>query len=168
VTEAVSWIHASTVRAVRTSRKESKLSCSFCQVDLDHNAGPTLAGNHGEGSFCSAHCRNCVLALAALHPSVLAPDEFLSRRGVLTDQLLDLWRDGRGPDPRLVLQAAEYASRGMDAPRTAAERRAVMAQSLEARDPAETVSHTVAHRTYEGGLEALSVAEWEDEGGTSH
>lgn len=98
---------------------------------------------------------------------MLAPDEFLSRRGVLTDQLLDLWRDGRGPDPRLVLQAAEYASRGMDV-RTAAERRAVMAQSLQARDPAETVSHTVAHRTYEGGLEALSVAEWEDEGGTSH
>jgi hypothetical protein len=166
VTEAVSWIHASTVRAVRTSRKASKLSCSFCQVDLDHDAGPTLAGNHGEGSFCSDHCRNCVLALAALHPSVLAPDEFLSRRGVLTDQLLDLWRNGRGPDPQLVLQAAEYASRGMDAPRTAAERRD--GPVFEARDAAETVSHTVAHRTAEGGLVAVSVAEWEDEGGTSH
>ena len=50
---------------------------------------------------------------AALHPSPLAPDDFASRRGVLTDRLLDLWRHGRGPDPVLVLQAAERASCGL-------------------------------------------------------
>ena len=95
------------VRAVRTSPKAPKLNCSFCRADLEHHAEQTFTGNNGEGSYCSAHCRNCVLALSALHPSVLAPYEFVLRRGVLTDQLLDLWRDGRGPDPSLVLQAAE-------------------------------------------------------------
>jgi hypothetical protein len=110
VTEVRSLTHAPiapTVRAVRTSPKAPKLSCSFCRADLDHYAEQVLIGNNGEGSYCSAHCRNCVLALAALHPPVLAPYEFVLRRGVLTDHLLDLWRHGRGPDPSLVLQAAE-------------------------------------------------------------
>jgi hypothetical protein len=110
VTEVLSLTHAPIappVRAVRTSPKAPKLSCSFCQVDLGHDIEQTLTGNNGEGSYCSAHCRNCVLALAALHPSVLAPHDFVLRRGVLTDQLLDLWRHGQGPDPSLVLQAAE-------------------------------------------------------------
>jgi hypothetical protein len=110
VTEALSLTHAPIaprVRAVRTSPKAPKLSCSFCQADLAHDVERTLTGPNGEGSYCSAYCRNCVLALAALHPSVLAPYEFISRRGILTDQLLDLWRHGRGPDPSLVLQAAE-------------------------------------------------------------
>jgi hypothetical protein len=120
VTEALSWMHAPTVRGVRTPQKAAKLRCSFCQLELGDNIELTLAGKGGDGAFCSAHCRNCVLALAALHPSPLAPDEFVSRRGVLTDQLLDLWRLGRGPDPRLVLRAAELASRGMPLPRTTA------------------------------------------------
>ena len=110
MTEVRSSTHAPiapTVRAVRTSPKVPKLSCSFCRADLDHQAEQALTGDNGEGSYCSTHCRNCVLALAALHPSVLAPHEFVSRRGVLTDQLLDLWRHGQGPDPSLVLQAAE-------------------------------------------------------------
>jgi hypothetical protein len=110
VTEVRSLTHAPIApraRAVRTSPKALKLSCSFCRADLDQHTEQTLAGINGEGSFCSAHCRNCVLALAALHPSVLAPYEFVSRRAVLTDQLLDLWRHGHGPDPSLVLQAAE-------------------------------------------------------------
>ena len=111
MTEVLSLIPApiaARVGAVRTSPKApKKLNCSFCRADLEHHAGQTLTGNNGEGSYCSAHCRNCVLALSALHPSVLAPYEFVLRRGVLTDQLLDLWREGRGPDPSLVLQAAE-------------------------------------------------------------
>ena len=32
---------------------------------------------------------------------------------MLTDHLLDLWRHGRGPDPGLVLLAAEQASSGL-------------------------------------------------------
>ena len=110
MTEVLSLIPApiaARVRAARTSPKAPKLNCSFCRADLEHNAEHTFTGNNGEGSYCSAHCRTCVLALSALHPSVLAPYEFVLRRGVLTDQLLDLWRDGRGPDPLLVLQAAE-------------------------------------------------------------
>jgi len=111
VTEVRSLTHAPIAPTVRAARRASpkapKLSCSFCKADLDHRAEPTLAGNSVEGSYCSAYCRNCVLALAALHPPVLAPYEFVSRRGVLTDQLLDLWRHGQGPDPSLVLQAAE-------------------------------------------------------------
>lgn len=110
MTEVLSLTHAPiapTARAVRTSPTAPKLSCSFCRADLDHQAEQAFIGNNGEGSYCSAHCRNCVLALAALHPPVLAPHEFVLRRGVLTDQLLDLWRHGQGPDPSLVLQAAE-------------------------------------------------------------
>lgn len=125
MTEALSLTHEPTappLRAVRTSPKTApKLSCSFCEVDLGHNVEQRLTRNDGEGSYCSAHCRNCVLALAALHPSVLAPYEFVLSRGVLTDQLLDLWRDGRGPDPQLVLQAAQNVrAMGWNAPPTAA------------------------------------------------
>ena len=111
MTEVRSLTHAPISPTVRAARrrtpKDPKLSCSFCKADLDHRAEPTLAGNGVEGSYCSAYCRNCVLALAALHPSALAPYEFVFRRGVLTDQLLDLWRHGQGPDPSLVLLAAE-------------------------------------------------------------
>jgi hypothetical protein len=117
VTEALSWMHPPVERAVETPRKVAKLRCSFCQAELGDDVELTMAGKDGHGkstgSFCSAHCRNCVLALAALHPSPLAPDEFISRRGVLTDRLLDLWRHGRGPDPTLVLRAAERASCGL-------------------------------------------------------
>jgi hypothetical protein len=92
--------------------------CSFCQADvhtLDLTIPDSLA--HGErasnGLFCSERCRDCVLALAALHPSPLAPYAFVQRRGLLTDELLDLWRQNKGPDPALVLQAARKASRGL-------------------------------------------------------
>lgn len=117
VTEALSWVYPPVERGVETPRRVTALRCSFCRAELGDNVELTIAGRHGHGrstgSFCSAHCRNCVLALAALHPSPLAPDEFVSRRGVLTDRLLDLWRHGRGPDPELVLRAAERASCGL-------------------------------------------------------
>jgi hypothetical protein len=117
VTEALSWMHPSVGRTVEASRKVAQLRCSFCRAELGDSVELTIAGKVGQGrstgSFCSARCRNCVLALAALHPSPLAPDEFVSRRGVLTDRLLDLWRHGRGPDPALVLRAAERASCGL-------------------------------------------------------
>jgi hypothetical protein len=117
VTEALSWMHPPVERVVETPRRVAELRCSFCRAELGDNLELTIASKTGQsrstGSFCSAHCRYCVLALAALHPSPLAPDEFVSRRGVLTDRLLDLWRDGRGPDPELVLQAAERASCGL-------------------------------------------------------
>jgi hypothetical protein len=116
MTEALSWTHAHVEGAVETPPKVAKLRCSFCQAALRDDLELTIAGSgHGRstGSFCSAHCRSCVLALAALHPSSLAPEEFVSRRGLLTDHLLDLWRHGRGPDPGLVLRAAEQASCGL-------------------------------------------------------
>jgi hypothetical protein len=96
----------------------SKYRCSFCQADvqtLDLTIPDSVA--HGQrasnGRFCSTRCRNCVLALAALHPSPLAPYAFVERRLLLADQLLDLWRRNRGPDPALVLQAAEKAGHGL-------------------------------------------------------
>jgi hypothetical protein len=125
VTEALSWIHPPREQAAVTTagggnvshRRVEKLRCSFCRADLGESLELTIAGRHGQskstGCFCSTHCRNCVLALAALHPSPLAPDEFISTRGLLTDRLLDLWRNGRGPDPLLVLRAAERAGSGL-------------------------------------------------------
>lgn len=94
------------------------LSCSFCQTELGDDPELTISrsGKHGqrtESSFCSTYCRDCVLALAALHPSPLASSEFVSKRALVTDRLLDLWRHGRGPDPALVLQAARVAGSGL-------------------------------------------------------
>jgi hypothetical protein len=116
MTEALLWTHAHVQGVVKSSPRAPKLRCSFCQAELRDELELTIArtGQGGSiGSFCSARCRSCVLALAALHPSPLAPDDFVARRGVLTDHLLDLWRDGRGPDPALVLRAAEQASCGL-------------------------------------------------------
>jgi len=97
------------VRRVRASR------CSFCQAEIADDRALTIAaaGAHGRtretSCFCSARCRNCVLALAALHPSPLSPDEFVEQRVRISDRLLELWRRGLGPDPALVLEAAERA-----------------------------------------------------------
>lgn len=101
------------------NRDAKQLRCSFCQVELgeDVELSTLGSGEHGQrastSSFCSAYCRDCVLALAALHPSPLASKAFLSRRALLTDRLLDLWRHGQGPEPALVLRAAEAASCGL-------------------------------------------------------
>jgi hypothetical protein len=100
-------------------RDANQLRCSFCQAKLGEDIGLTipLVGERGEytslSSFCSTYCRDCVLALAALHPSPLASSDFIARRALLTDRLLDLWRHGQGPDPALVLQAARAASSGL-------------------------------------------------------
>ena len=97
-----------------------QLRCSFCQAELGDNREPTTPGfsAHVEGTatsrFCSTYCRDCVLALGALHPSPLASSDFVSKRALLTDRLLDLWRRGQGPDPALVLQAAEATSCGLE------------------------------------------------------
>jgi hypothetical protein len=102
-----------------SNRSAKKSRCSFCRAELGESLELTIrgSGKHGQrastGRFCSTHCRNCVLALAALHPSPLASDDFISKRARLTDRLLDLWRQGRGPDPELVLQAAKRASCGL-------------------------------------------------------
>jgi hypothetical protein len=100
------------------SKRSAKQShCSFCRAELDESLEMTIpgSGKHGQstGCFCSTYCRNCVLALAALHPSPLASDDFISRRALLTDRLLHLWRQGQGPDPGLVLQAAKRADCGL-------------------------------------------------------
>lgn len=93
--------------------------CSFCQADLGGGIELTSAGagKHGRrtsaSSFCSTYCRDCVLALAALNPSPLASSDFISKRALLTDRLLALWRHGQGPDPALVLQAARNAGSGL-------------------------------------------------------
>jgi hypothetical protein len=93
-------------------------SCNFCQAPVGHDAAvkraPTPCRGYGRDSadyFCSDRCLHCVRALEALHPSPLAPHEFRLARGVLTDQLLALWRSGKGPDPEIVFQAAERAAR---------------------------------------------------------
>ena len=96
-----------------------RLHCSFCQAEIGESRELTTpgSGKHGHrtsaSSFCSTYCRDCVLALAALHPSPLASSEFVSTRTRLTDRLLDLWRRGQGPDPALVLQAARAAGCGL-------------------------------------------------------
>lgn len=102
------------------NRDAKRLRCSFCQAELGEDielTTPGSGGKHGQRmssiSFCSAYCRDCVLALAALHPSPLASSDFISKRTLVTDGLLDLWRRGRGPDPALVLQAARAASSGL-------------------------------------------------------
>jgi hypothetical protein len=106
-------------RSVR-NRDAKQLRCSFCQAELGKDVELTIpgpGGKHGQrmstSSFCSTYCRDCVLALAALHPSPLASSEFISRRALLTDRLLDLWRRRQGPDPALVLQAARTAGSGL-------------------------------------------------------
>ena len=96
-----------------------QVRCSFCQSAFDENlvlTPPPSAAHRRRASgssFCSTRCRNCVLALAALHPSPLASGDFISKRALLIDRLLDLWRQGRGPDPALVLEAAETAGSGL-------------------------------------------------------
>jgi hypothetical protein len=101
------------------ARRVAQTHCSFCRAELDESVELTIPGsrvrgrNGTVGCFCSARCRDCVLALAALHPSPLASFEFISKRGLLTDRLLDLWRRGKGPDPSLVLEAARRAHSGL-------------------------------------------------------
>jgi hypothetical protein len=115
----------------------AKLRCSFCRAELGDTPELTITGDGQRkttGSFCSAYCRNCVLALAALHPSSLAPADFVATRALVTDRLLDLWRRGEGPDPVLVLQAAERASCGLpEADLAARTRRAAPRASVELR-----------------------------------
>ena len=101
------------------AKTSKQVRCSFCETEFDEDLEltPLRSDVHrrrtATSSFCSAYCRDCVLALAALHPSPLASSGFISRRALLTDRLLDLWRQGTGPDPALVLRAAEAASNGL-------------------------------------------------------
>ena len=66
-----------------------QLRCSFCQVGLGEGIGLTTHGFEKQrhrttsSSFCSTRCRDCVLALAELHPSPLATDDFIARRALL-------------------------------------------------------------------------------------
>jgi hypothetical protein len=118
---------AASERVSKRSAKDSR--CSFCRAELGESLELTIpgSGKHGQhasmGCFCSTHCRNCVLALAALHPSPLASYDFISQRALVTDRLLDLWRHGQGPDPVLVLEAANRAGCGLPtgAPEVAAQ-----------------------------------------------
>jgi hypothetical protein len=131
--ESQSDSHAVTVKPAASggvSNRNAKGSCcSFCRAELGESLELTIpgSGKHGQrastGCFCSTHCRNCVLALAALHPSPLASYDFISRRSLVTDRLLDLWRHGQGPDPALVLEAANRAGCGLPsgAPEVAAQ-----------------------------------------------
>jgi hypothetical protein len=134
VTEALSFIRPPEKQSVEAApksvpRSARKSRCSFCQTELGESLELTIpgSGKHGQrestGCFCSTHCRNCVLALAALHPSPLASYDFISQRALVTDRLLDLWRHGQGPDPVLVLEAANRAGCGLPtgAPEVAAQ-----------------------------------------------
>ncbi len=78
----------------RSNRSAEKSHCSFCRAELGEHLELTIpgSGKHGQrattGCFCSTRCRTCVLALAALHPSPLASDDFISKCALLTDRLL--------------------------------------------------------------------------------
>lgn len=102
--------------------KANGLRCSFCQAALGAENEPMSAGAGAHGRrmsasrFCSTRCRDCVLALEALNPSPLASYDFITRRALLTDRLIDLWRSGLGPDPTLVLRAARASSSGLATP----------------------------------------------------
>lgn len=106
-----------TLTAPERKRGAQQIRCSFCQAELgeDVELMPPSARHdqRTSGSFCSTDCRDRVLALAALHPSPLASHDFIARRTLLTDRLLDLWRRGQGPDPAAVLKAARAASTGL-------------------------------------------------------
>jgi hypothetical protein len=113
--EAVEFDRDTPTAPERKRGVAQQLRCSFCQAELgeDIELTPARIGKHTSSSFCSTHCRDCVQALAALHPSPLASHDFVARRALLTDRLLDLWRRGQGPDPALVLKAARAASSGL-------------------------------------------------------
>jgi hypothetical protein len=117
MTPALEALHAPLV----SNRRSNQLCCSFCRAELGEGVALAISVSraHGLGTpashFCSTRCRDCVLALAALHPSPLASDDFVATRTLLTDRLLDLWRKGDGPDPAFVLQAARRASCGLAA-----------------------------------------------------
>ena len=87
--------------------------CSFCTSEVEGSAAVRIRtpGGHCREltAFCSSRCRDCVLALGALNPPVFSNAGFLEQRTLLTDRLLQLWRNGKGPDPALVLQAAKRA-----------------------------------------------------------
>jgi hypothetical protein len=89
----------------------ASVRCSFCTSEVEDSAAVRIRtpGGHCREltAFCSFRCRDCVLALGALNPPVLSNARFLDRRTLLTDRLLMLWRNGKGPDPALVLKAAE-------------------------------------------------------------
>jgi len=89
------------------------LRCAFCTSEIVESAAVRIRtpGGHLHAStvFCSFRCRDCVLALGALNPSVFSNRGFLEHRTLLTDRLIQLWRNGQGPDPGLVLVAAERA-----------------------------------------------------------
>ena len=91
----------------------ASLRCSFCTSEVDDSGAVRISTPGGHlrelTLFCSFRCRDCVLALGALNPAVLSNTEFRERRTLLTDRLLELWRNGKGPDPALVLKAAEHA-----------------------------------------------------------
>jgi hypothetical protein len=91
----------------------ASLRCSFCTSEVEDSAAVRIRtpGGHRREltAFCSLRCRDCVLALGALNPSVFSSAGFLERRTLLTDRLIRLWRNGEGPDPALVLMAAERA-----------------------------------------------------------
>jgi hypothetical protein len=91
----------------------ANLRCSFCTSEVEDSVAVRIRtpGGHVREvtAFCSSRCRDCVLALGALNPPVFSDAEFLERRTLLTDRLLQLWRNGKGPDPALVLMAAERA-----------------------------------------------------------
>jgi hypothetical protein len=102
-----------TPTAPEGKRAAPRLRCSFCQAELGEEIKPTPSRQDTPTSFCSTRCHDCVLALVALHPSPLASHDFIARRTLLTDRLIDLWRHGQGPDPALVLKAARAAGSGL-------------------------------------------------------
>jgi hypothetical protein len=92
--------------------------CSICRAEIE-GEGLTYRGT-GEpghpprdvGLYCRPRCLDAAQALAALAElHALAPRRIVEQRGQIADGLLVLWRRRIGPDPRLVVAAAERATR---------------------------------------------------------
>jgi hypothetical protein len=89
--------------------------CSICRAEIGDD-GLTLTTRLSArstvawGLFCSERCRDAAKALVAIDEAPPGTSSAARRqRGEIADGLLALWRRGAGPEPSLVLLAAEHA-----------------------------------------------------------
>jgi hypothetical protein len=89
--------------------------CSICRAAIEGEglclSSPFGGGKHAHGLYCSERCRNAARALAAIGVTAVGMSSaVLRQREKVAEGLLTLWRRGAGPEPSLVLLAAEQAA----------------------------------------------------------